>query len=308
MFKRALFATLLALTPAITLAPGAVATPVAAAAVPTISVSDASVALGTKVTVSGLSPQLLQWVVLQVETAENGWQEVARRLNSVSRNYSFTAPGWYGTHRLRVYAAATLLAPATVSAVRTVTVKTAYRPKGRSSDWKWISRQGARWDPCETIAYQVNPAGGFAQATADIGAVLRKVGQVTGFRFEYAGTTIGKVRRRDPGTHPPEADLLLDWQSPREDPDLAGRVAGVGGHWVQNGRRFDGYVVLDNSQPLTRASWRQTLTHEIGHVLGLGHAASPEQVMYGGAAPATPRWGAGDLAGLSRLGAARGCL
>ncbi|MDQ4052117.1 MAG: hypothetical protein M3237_05375 [Actinomycetota bacterium] len=316
ILHRAVFAIVLALTPAALVATAVVSTPAAStsataaasAAKPTIRVSDSRVTLGTRVIVSGTSPVLLQRVVLQVQTAENGWQEVARRFSSGSRSYSFTAPGWYGTHRLRVYAAATLSAAATVSDVKTVTVKTAYKPKGKRSDWRWISHRGARWDPCETIAYQINPAGGYSQWAADIGAALRKVGQITGFRFEYAGTTKGTVRRGEPGLHPPEADVLIDWQSPREDPDLAGRVAGIGGHWVQDGRRFDGYVVLDRSHRLKRAIWRQTMTHEVGHVVGLGHALSPHQVMYGGAAPANPRWGAGDLAGLRRVGASRGCL
>jgi hypothetical protein len=284
--------------------PSAAATPAA----PTIMVSDSTVILGKAVTVSGKGPGTLRWVVLQMKTAENGWQYVDRAFNGLSGNYSFTAPGWYGTHRLRVYAPAALLAPAAVSETRTVNVRTAYEPKGRSSEWSWISNPGARWDPCQTITYRINPAGGYAGATADIRAAFRKVGRITGFRFTYAGTTTSAVWRGEPGHHPPGTDVIIDWQDPRQDRDLSRGVAGIGGHWVQDGRRFDGWVLLDKSERLPRGMWRQVMTHELGHVVGLGHTQSPDQVMYGRSSRLNSRWGAGDLAGLRRIGASRGCL
>lgn len=308
MLRRLLVVALLALTQAV-VAAAAVTSPAAAATRPTIYVSDTVVTLGTAVTVSGETPALLQTVRLELLTAENGWQELARTISTVSGGYAFKAPAWYGAHQLRVSASATVLAPPSVSDVVKVTVKTAWRPKGKSSSWRWISHQGARWDPCETISYQINPSGGYSGSTADITAAFRKVGQVTGFRFAYAGTTSGTVRRGESGQHPPEADVLIDWQKPGQDPELAGTVAGIGGHWVLNGRRFDGYVVLDQSQRLQRATWRKVLAHELGHVVGLGHTTAKDQVMYGGVSSSvSTKWGKGDLAGLRRVGASQGCL
>jgi hypothetical protein len=280
----------------------------AAYAQPTIRVSDSTVTLGKQVTVSGRGPGTLRWVVLQMKTAENGWQDVARAFNGLSGKYSFTAPGWYGTHRLRVFAPATLLLPAVASDIRTVKVKTAYAPKGSPSDWEWMSHRGARWAPCRTITYRINPAGGYSRGTADIKAAFRKVARVTGFRFRYAGTTTSAVRRGEHGHHPSGTDVIIDWQSPRKDRDLAGRVAGIGGHWVQDGRRFDGWVVLDQRERMPRKTWRQVMMHELGHVVGLGHAKPETQVMSQGTKSSANRWGAGDLAGMRRIGASRGCL
>ena len=303
-----LLASPLATSLTTSLAAAAVTTPAAEAAKPTINVTGSVVTLGTRVAVYGETPSLLQPVRLEVETAENGWQEVDRGVNILTKSYSFEAPGWYGTHRLRVHASATLLAPASVSDIRTVTVKTAYDPKGESSDWSWISHKGARWDPCSTITYRINPTGGSAEAAADIKAALRNVGRIMGFRYNYAGTTKSAVRRDEYGSHPPGTDLLIDWQRPGHDSGLSGKAAGRGGHWVLHGRRFDGYVVLNQNLHLSRAMWRRVMAHEIGHVVGLGHAKSPSQVMHSGSALTSTRWGAGDLAGLHRLGASRGCL
>jgi matrixin len=281
----------------------------AAAADPDISivVSDDTVRLGQKVTVSGQGPEL-RHLVLQLKTMENGWQEVDSMTTGLGGGYSFRAPDWRGTHRLRVFAPATLLLSASVSATRRVTVKMPYRPRGRNSDWTWLSHRDARWDPCRTIAYRVNPRGSYRGATADIRRAFQQVGRVTGLNFDYLGRTRREVRRNRLGYHPVGTDVVVDWQSPKEERGLAGRVVGIGGHWVQGNRRFDGYMMLDRTDRLPRSTWRQVVTHELGHVLGLGHAHSRRQLMYGVSSSLNLRLGAGDLTALGRVGASQGCL
>ena len=273
----------------------------------TIAVSDETVRLGTKVTVSGQGP-VLRRLVLQMKTRENGWQEVDSVTTGPSGTYSFRAPGWRGAHRLRVFAPATLLLAASVSDTRRVTVKVPYKPRGRASDWTWLSHRGARWDPCQTIGYRVNPRGSYRGATADVRRAFRQVGQVTGFRFEYLGRTTREVRRSFLGYHPAGTDVVVDWQSPKEEAGLAGRVLGIGGHWVQGGERFSGYMLLDRTERHPRGTWRQVMTHEVGHVVGLGHARSRRQLMYGVSSPLNVLLGAGDLAAFGRVGASQGCL
>ena len=131
---------------------------------------------------------------------------------------------------------------------------------------------------------------------------------MTGLRFDYLGRTRREVRRNQLGYHPARTDVVVDWQSPKEEAGLSGRVAGIGGHWVLGRQRFSGYVLLDRTDRHPRSTWRQVVTHELGHVLGLGHAHSRRQLMYGVSSSLNVRLGAGDLSALGRVGASQGCL
>jgi hypothetical protein len=73
-------------------------------------------------------------------------------------------------------------------------------------------------------------------------------------------------------------------------------------------QRFSGFMLLDRTDRLRRSTWRQVVTHEVGHVLGLGHAHSRRQLMYGVSSSLNVRFGAGDLTALGRVGASQGCL
>jgi hypothetical protein len=246
--------------------------------------------------------------VLQLRTEQNGWQPVASGHAGVDGGYAFRAPGWEGTHELRVVAPATTVFAAQSSSTTDLTVRMPYRPKGPRSDWAWMSDPGARWNPCQTIGYRVNPRGGYAASVADVRRTFAAVGRVTGFRFRYLGRTGAQVDPHRYGYFPGSTDIVVDWQSPGQEPELARRVAGLGGHWVLGKRRFDGYMVLDRTEHVSRLVWRQIMSHELGHVLGLGHARSRTQLMYGTSTEQNRLWGAGDLTALRRVGASQGCL
>ncbi len=304
---RASLAALLAATP-LALVTG-IPSPVPAAdpSYPTISVSDPTVVLGKPVLVTGKGPGLRR-LVLQLKTIENGWQKVASTLTGAGGGYAFVAPGWVGAHRLRVVVPGTLVTDDEVSETVSVTVRVPYRPKGMKTDWAWLSHRGARWDPCQPITYRINPAGSYRAATSDIRRTFANVGRVTGFRFKYLGRTNVRVQRSRYGYYPGGTDVVVDWQSPRQEPDLSGGITGIGGHWVQGKRRFNGYMLLDQSGRYSRVVWRQVVAHELGHILGLGHADSRLQLMFGTSTASNRLWGNGDLTALRRVGASQGCL
>lgn len=272
-----------------------------------IRISDSTVVIGKRARVYGTGPAHRP-IVLQLRTPENGWQAVDQTTTPFSGAYSFRAPGWYGSHRLRVVAPSLVIVNQEMSAERRVRVKVGYRPRGERSDWSWLGRSGPRWDPCRRITYRINPSGSYLDSSADIRKAVRNVARITGLRLKYLGTTDHAVKRGGTGYHPGDTDIVVDWQRPREDRGLAGGVAGIGGHWIQDNRRFDGYVVLDRTARLGRRTWRQVMEHEMGHVVGLSHARARSQVMFGTASRKNARWGAGDLSGLRRIGASRGCL
>ena len=125
---RAFLAVLLTAISVALLSPSAVAAPAADSDI-TIQVSNDAVRLGKRVSVTGEGPGLRR-LVLQLKTRENGWQDLAAVTTGAGGSYSFRAPGWSGTHRLRVVAPPTLDFAASVSDTRRVTVRMPYHPRG----------------------------------------------------------------------------------------------------------------------------------------------------------------------------------
>ena len=154
----------------------------------------------------------------------------------------------------------------------------------------------ARWNPCTTIGYRVNLAGGGASALADVKGAVWRASVATGLTFTYRGTTtvvpgVGKA------TYPAGTQLVIAWVKPGRSSLLPaapkGRVAAAGqggATWslVKDsrhrtwGRISKGYVVLNSTMPLQQGfgtgpkyGWQgtrgQLVMHELGHALGLGH-------------------------------------
>jgi hypothetical protein len=198
-----------------------------------------------------------------------------------------------------------------------------------------------RWDPCSTITYQVNltgvPTRLRAQVLQETPAAVGEVADLTGLRVTFRGLTdeVPLTRPRQPLEQ--SSDLLVAWVHPDQaDVDLSGGIAAQAGargtvtRRTDDGAAFDpaspgtlghvilrGYVVLDAPQLLADGkpargpgtSRRNTLLHELGHAVGLGHADDPTQLMHPRLHAGTPDgFAAGDLEGLALVGAAHGCL
>ena len=112
-------------------------------------------------------------------------------------------------------------------------------------------------------------------------------------------------------THP-EDPISVSWQDGGAIEQLTDHVAGLGGSRTVVGR--DGvrrYVA--GTVALSRDYYRElhergdrdkalaVLLHELGHVSGLGHVDSDQELMHGGGTE-VDTFAAGDLQGLRRLG------
>ena len=183
-----------------------------------------------------------------------------------------------------------------------------------------------RWNPCAgDIHVRVNPTLGGAGALADAQAALDALSRGSGLHFVYDGTTTFVPASSRSASQP--AEVVIAWAPPgtgagASDYYQPGAV-GEGG-WRSSGTSNDGgatwnwrivqgFVVLDPGSPLpggfgagvTRGS---LLLHELGHVAGLGHTDDGSQVMYPVLrSSSVGSFGAGDLTGLTAVGAANGC-
>lgn len=189
-----------------------------------------------------------------------------------------------------------------------------------SEDWSFLMDGGSRWNPCEPISWSYNPVGQAYDALADVTAAVDRIAAASGLELDYVGAS-SLVYLGDEGLLVGGADLTVGWASAAQLGALVDSVVGVGGAIGRSVTGRDvrwqltrGWVTLDRSDPLDPApgfgpsSYGQVLMHEMLHALGLGHAEEPQQLMYPVAGPQNTSFGAGDLAGIARIGAAAGCL
>ncbi len=185
---------------------------------------------------------------------------------------------------------------------------------GRAGDHTWLFDQKITWPSCGELTYQVNPVKAPKGWKQLVKKAVKKVKQATKLKFRYLGKTTVKPSFFD--TNPAGTDIVIAFLMPNQTDMIQGAtVAGQGsaasdGNWL-----FDGKVVLNakvfrkmapgfGSGPRygIQGTTGQVVMHELGHVVGLGHAKQKAQVMYPAATRKPAEWGAGDWSGLRQLG------
>src|SRR3954469_11912269 len=179
-----------------------------------------------------------------------------------------------------------------------------------------------RYDPCTPIHYVVNLSEAPAGALSHIEGAIARLTAVTGLSFVYDGETdeIPATHRglaKNPRYHgwPP---VLISWVRTDETDLFSGGAIGEGGstwYGVPGDEVYvTGVIALDSTQNgklqagFGGNSMGAVLMHELGHLVGLDHVADRDQMMFATVTDKPAAWADGDLAGLSQLGRAAGCL
>lgn len=181
--------------------------------------------------------------------------------------------------------------------------------------------QPVRFNPCEPIHYVVNSALAPPGALDDLRAAIAKVEEATGVTFVDDGATdepaavgrpLSQPRRYGDGWAP----VLIVWdhgEKFRMAPTnpAGGQAVPVEGVYVS------GILIVNVDMIESPASgfgpgntWGRVFIHELGHLVGLGHVARSDQIMFSelGAQRGRAEFHAGDLAGLRLVGREAGCL
>jgi hypothetical protein len=174
------------------------------------------------------------------------------------------------------------------------------------------STEPVGWNPCDTVAYAVNPDGMPDGARPLVDRAIARISAATGLEFEDDGDT---DRRPFAGSFVRlggRGPVVIGWGDEAEFPELAGEVVGLGGAAPENGAgglRYyvTGGLVLD-TEVFTAANvadrplvMEAIVVHELAHVVGLGHVDEPMELMYGDNAGQV-ELGPGDREGLARVG------
>ena len=166
------------------------------------------------------------------------------------------------------------------------------------------------FDPCTTIQVEINYRRAPTNAPRLTQEAMERIEELSGLKFEVLGETDREVDfdRLYSGREP----VLISWSDRWRVPELRGSVLGVAGaqpavhddwKWFIGGQvALDGRDLDGKSDRLIRS----VVMHELGHLVGLGHVDSHQELMYPTVSGATD-FGPGDRSGLAELGAGR-CL
>ena len=179
----------------------------------------------------------------------------------------------------------------------------------------------ARWNPCRTIHYKINPRKSPRKgAIKDVRKAIKRVHGASGLKFKYLGRT-KVVPKNGANKYRGKTDLVIAWTTPKKR-NFSGNAAWGGGQWwhrrgARYGEMRTGFVIVNgkyrynypkgfgaNGKYGTRG---QLLMHELGHAMGLWHVPSKKQLMYRYTRHRKAKWGGGDRKGLHKVGRRAGC-
>jgi len=289
----------------------------------TTSWSATSVKLGTPTTVKGrvTSKRLQRRTVNLYFYVKSGWRRVATTTSGPRGYYSIKVPtDYYGPRPAQLRSPAVKGARAVTSSNRKLTVSPAYAPAGTSAAWsRQTPGEERRFGPCSPVTYRVNDSQAVKPgALADVHAAFARLHEATGIPFRYLGRTTTFPQGTEP--LPGDTDIAVAWgQDDDTGWDLSGGALATSDVLATRAARdkqgavrriLSAGVMLNAAEDDYSSSMRQgILLHELGHALGLGHTADTNQRMEENVWDGeTTRWGAGDLAGLRRVGIAEGCV
>lgn len=178
--------------------------------------------------------------------------------------------------------------------------------------------QGSGWQACGPITWSVDAseltAAQAARETRRLAWAFRQWSRASGLAFAYAGQVpvayqdAGYQMRPADGTPARPRHIYVAFRRQGESSLLAGRTFGLGWPTGVDGSTITGGAAIFRTELAADASRPRTAMslylHELGHVLGLGHAGTQANVMYPVVSDVTSL-GRGDLAGIRAF--TRGC-
>ena len=204
----------------------------------------------------------------------------------------------------------------------------AWESTRHSDEFTFMATVGGRpirWNPCQPIHYVVDLGAAPQGSLQDVQTAVLDVSDATGITFVYDGLTDEVPSAHRASFQPARygdrwAPVLIGWVDPETSTfnfDPNGReAAGIAGPLTPDPGPQDIYVsgvvainVADPNPPGFAEPGDQgpVVLHELGHVMGLGHAKQDGELMQPSGGGVTG-FGPGDLEGLRELGRQAGCL